>query len=87
MIAATNVAFALFGLGAVLSVYRLGRGPSLADRMVALDTLLFIGAAALGTFVVRTGETAFVPVIVVIALVAFIGTLVVARAIENERQP
>ena len=37
MIAATNVAFALFGLGAVLSVYRLGRGPSLADRMVALD--------------------------------------------------
>ncbi len=87
MIAATNVAFALFGLGAVLSVYRLGRGPSLADRMVALDTLLFIGAAALGTFVVRTGETAFVPVIVVIALVAFIGTLVVARAIENEGQP
>lgn len=87
MIAATNVAFALFGLGAVLSVYRLGRGPSLADRMVALDTLLFIGAAALGTFVVRTGETAFVPVIVVIALVAFVGTLVVARAIENERQP
>ena len=86
MIAATNVAFALFGLGAVLSVYRLGRGPSLADRMVALDTLLFIGAAALGTFVVRTGETAFVPVIVVIALVAFIGTLVVARAIENEGQ-
>lgn len=87
MIAATNVAFALFGLGAVFSVYRLGRGPSLADRMVALDTLLFIAAAALGTFVVRTGETAFVPVIVVISLVAFIGTLVVARAIENERQP
>jgi multicomponent Na+:H+ antiporter subunit F len=87
MIAATNVAFVLFGLGAVLAVYRLGRGPSLADRMVALDTLLFIGAAALGTFVVRTGETAFVPVIVVVALVAFIGTLVVARAMENEGQP
>jgi multicomponent Na+:H+ antiporter subunit F len=86
MIAATNVTFALFGLGAVLAVYRLARGPSLADRMVALDTLLFIGAAALGTFVVRTGETAFVPVIVVVALVAFIGTLVVARAIENEGQ-
>ena len=86
MIAATNVAFVLFGLGAVLSVYRLSRGPSLADRMVALDTLLFIGAAALGAFIVRTGETTFVPVIVVIALVAFIGTLVVARAIENEGQ-
>ena len=52
--------------------------------MVALDTLLFIGAAALGTYIVRTGETAFVPVIVVVALVAFVGTLVVARAIEQQ---
>lgn len=84
MIAVTNLAFALFALGAALAVYRLSLGPSLADRMVALDTLLFIGAAALGTYVVRTGETDFVPVIVVIALVAFIGTLVVARTIEHE---
>ncbi len=87
MIAATNLAFGLFGLGAALAVYRLSRGPSLSDRMVALDTLLFIGAAALGAYVVRTGETAFVPVIVVIALVAFIGTLVVARTIEHEGRP
>jgi multicomponent Na+:H+ antiporter subunit D len=84
MIAATNLAFALFAVGAAMAVYRLSRGPSLADRMVALDTLLFIGAAALGTYVVRTGETVFVPVVVVIALVAFIGTLVVARTIEHE---
>ncbi len=84
MIAATNLAFVLLALGASMAVYRLARGPSIPDRMVALDTLLFIGAAALGTYVVRTGETAFVPVIVVIALVAFIGTTVVARAIENE---
>lgn len=84
MIAATNVAFALFAVGAALAVYRLSLGPSLADRMVALDTLLFIGAAALGTYVVRTGETSFVPVMVVVALVAFIGTLVVARTIEHE---
>ncbi len=84
MIGATNLAFVLLALGASMAVYRLARGPSIPDRMVALDTLLFIGAAALGTYVVRTGETAFVPVIVVIALVAFIGTTVVARAIENE---
>ncbi len=84
MIAVTNVAFVLFAVGASMAIYRLSRGPTIADRMVALDTLLFIGAAALGTYVVRTGETAFVPVIVVIALVAFIGTMVVARAVENE---
>jgi len=84
MIVVTNIAFALFGLAAVMAMVRLVRGPSLADRIVALDTLLFVGAAALSTFIVRTGETAFVPVIVVVALVAFVGTLVVARAIEQQ---
>ena len=84
MIAATSVAFVVFALAGVISLFRLWSGPSLADRMVALDTLLFIGAGGLGTYVVRTGETAFVPVIVVIAIVAFVGTLVVARAIESD---
>ena len=66
--------FAMLGLAALLTLVRLFRGPSLADRMVALDSLLFIGAGALGTFVARTGNTVFVPLILVIALVAFIDT-------------
>ena len=84
MNAVTNTALAVFALAGAITLFRLWRGPSLADRMVALDTLLFIGAGSLGTYVVRTGETAFVPVIVVIAIVAFVGTLVVARTIESE---
>lgn len=84
MIAATNVAFVVFALAGAITFVRLWRGPSLTDRMVALDTLLFIGAGGIGTYVVRTGETAFVPVIVVIAIVAFVGTLVVARTVESE---
>lgn len=87
MIIVTNVAFVMLAVAAVLTLLRLFRGPSLADRMVALDTLLFIGAAAIGTYVARTGNTVFAPVIVVIALVAFVGTVVVARAIEEEGAP
>ncbi|MDH5373497.1 MAG: monovalent cation/H+ antiporter complex subunit F, partial [Acidimicrobiia bacterium] len=59
-------------------------GPSVADRMVALDTLLFIGIGGLGVYVVRTGDTTYVPVLVIAALIAFIGTVVVARYIEAE---
>lgn len=84
MIAASNAALAVFAFAGLITLVRLWRGPSLADRMVALDTLLFIGAGGLGSYVVRTGETAFVPVIVVVAVVAFVGTLVVARVIESE---
>ncbi len=84
MIVTTTIAFGMLGLAAALTLVRLFRGPSLADRMVALDTLLFTGAAALGTYIARTGTTVFAPVIVVIALVAFVGTVVVARAIEAD---
>ncbi|MBN2113460.1 MAG: hypothetical protein JW785_04960 [Acidimicrobiia bacterium] len=79
----TTVALALLAAAAALTAVRLWRGPSLADRMIALDALLFQGASALGVLVVRTGDTALVPLLVVIVLIAFAGTVVVARALEN----
>ena len=84
MILATNVASVLLLIATVAGVIRVIRGPSVADRMVALDTLLFIGVAGIGTFVVRTGDTTYLPVLVVAVLTAFVSTVVVARYIEAE---
>ena len=81
---ATNIAAALLVVGAAASVIRIVLGPSIADRMVALDTLLFLGVGALGVYVVRTGDATYVPVLVVAVLIAFVGTVVVARYIEAE---
>jgi multicomponent Na+:H+ antiporter subunit F len=86
MIAATNLAAVLLSLAALATVFRVVRGPSVADRMVALDTLLFIGIAGLGVFIARTGDTTYVPVLVVAVLTAFVSTLVVARYIEAETE-
>lgn len=76
----------LLALAAVAAVVRVVRGPSVADRMVALDTLLFIGVGGLGAYVVATGDTTYVPVVVVAVLIAFLGTVVVARYIEAETE-
>ena len=76
----------LLSVAAVAAVVRVVRGPSVADRMVALDTLLFIGVGGLGAYVVATGDTTYVPVVVVAVLVAFLGTVVVARYIEAETE-
>jgi multicomponent Na+:H+ antiporter subunit F len=84
MIAVTNLAAFFLLVAAAGSVYRVVRGPSVADRMVALDTLLFVGVAGIGTFIVRTGDTTYVPVLVVAVLTAFVSTVVVARYIEAE---
>ena len=66
------------------ALVRVVRGPSVADRMVALDTLLFIGVGGIGVYIVRTGDITFIPVLVVAVLMAFVGTVVVARYIEAE---
>ena len=86
MIVATNLAAVLLAVAAVGAVFRVVRGPSVADRMVALDTLLFIGVAGIGAYIARTGETTFVPVLVMAVLTAFVSTVVVARYIEAETE-
>ncbi len=86
MIVATTIASVLLVIGAAAAVIRVVLGPSVADRMVALDTLLFVGVGGLGVYVVRTGDTTYVPVLVVAILVAFIGTVIVGRYIEAETE-
>ena len=84
MIVATTITAVLLAIAAVIAVIRVVRGPSVADRMVALDTLVFIGVGALSTYIVATGDTTYVAVLVVAVLIAFIGTVVVARYVEAE---
>jgi multicomponent Na+:H+ antiporter subunit F len=84
MIVATSVAGALLALAAFGAIARLVLGPSVADRMVALDSLLFIGVGGLGVYIVATGDTTYVAVLVVAVLTAFVSTVIVARYIEAE---
>jgi multicomponent Na+:H+ antiporter subunit F len=83
MTAVTTVALFGLALAGLLCVVRLLRPGSLADRIVALDSLLIVVASGIGVLTVRTGATAFVPVLLVVSLTAFVGTVTVARFIER----
>lgn len=63
--------------------YRLWVGPSLADRVIALNGLLLVGMGALATAAAYTGKGAFLPTLVAISLVAPVGSAMVARFIES----
>ncbi len=71
--------YALIGGGALLALVRLARGPSLLDRVVATDTLLVIIAAGLAMHAALAQDPTLVPVLVVVALLAFVGSVSVAR--------
>jgi len=83
---ATTIAAVLLVLAAALTLIRVILGPSVADRMVALDTMLFIAVGGLGIFIVTTGDTIYVPVLVVAVITAFLSTVIVARYIEAENR-
>jgi len=62
---------------------RLVLGPSLADRVVALDGLLTISVMGIAAYGALVGTTVYAAVAVVVALVAFVGTAIYARFIER----
>jgi multisubunit Na+/H+ antiporter MnhF subunit len=66
-----------------LFAYRLIRGPTLADRVNSLNGLLVVGSNAIAAHAMQTGQGAFLPVLVVVALVGFVGTAMVARFVEG----
>lgn len=83
MIVVTNIAFALLTVAAALCLARLLRGPSLADRIVALDSLLVVMVCGIGVEAFRSTEGTYLDAHVVAALLGFLGTITVARFIER----
>jgi multicomponent Na+:H+ antiporter subunit F len=78
-----EAAFAILVLAAGCFAYRLARGPSLADRVIALNGLLLVGMAAIAAHAVEQGRGAFLPTLVAIALVGPISNGMIARFIER----
>ena len=75
------LAFTLLGAGVLLALLRLALGPSLLDRVVATDALLVIISAGLAVYAALTRNPTVVPVLVVVSLLGFVGSVSVARYI------
>lgn len=70
---------ALLAIGASLATFRAERGPSMLDRTIALDvfTTTLVGAIALEAAFSRRTDT--IPILVVLSLVGFVGSVTIAR--------
>jgi len=81
-----NFALVAMFISFALTVYRLLRGPTLADRVVALDMLALLGIAFIGTIAVATEEYAYLDVAIALALVGFLATVAFARYIYRSAE-
>jgi len=76
---AIPLASAAVGLALLLNLYRLLRGPAAPDRIIALDTAYVNSIALLVLYGVQEGSTVYFEVAVLIALVGFVGTVMLAK--------
>lgn len=76
---ATHFAFVGLLASLALAFIRLCKGPSLADRVIALDLIAFITIGFIGVFTIYSNATAFMDIAITLALVAFLSTIAFAR--------
>ena len=77
------VALALLGASVLLVLVRLGRGPDLANRVVALDLLSILAVGIASAAAVVSGDAVYLDVALILALIAFVSTVAFARYAER----
>ena len=86
VIVASRFALVLLLISIVLVLVRLIKGPDAADRIVALDLMSMLIVAFLATESIYAGETSFLDVAIAYALIAFLGTVALARFLMRSQQ-
>jgi multicomponent Na+:H+ antiporter subunit F len=84
---ATLVALALLITAFLITVWRVIRGPTLPDRILALDMLVGIAIGFIAVTAIRTGFTLYVDIAIALALVGFLSTVAFARYVLHHRLP
>jgi multicomponent K+:H+ antiporter subunit F len=76
---ALDAAFALVSAALLLTLFRLVRGPSRADRVLALDTLAVNAVALIMLFGIRERTGTYFEAALLIAMTGFVATVVFAK--------
>jgi len=78
-------AFAALSLAFFLTVVRVLKGPTLPDRILALDMLVAIGIGFIAVTGVATGVTFNVDIAIALGLVGFLATVAFARFVLSRQ--
>ncbi len=79
-----NFAFLSLLVCIALCLYRIGRGPSAADRAMAIDILGTVVVCFTALMSVRTGKAFYITIGISWAMLSFIGTIALAKHLEGK---
>lgn len=75
----------ILGISALCAIYRAAKGPSILDRVLAVDVLLAIVGGALAVDMVFNRHTNSLVLLVVISVIGFIASVTVARYVTDRK--
>ena len=85
--AASSAALVILGLALILTVWRVVAGPTLPDRILALDMLTGIAIGFIAVVAVKTGFALYIDIAVSLGLVGFLATVAFARFVLSRGMP
>jgi multicomponent Na+:H+ antiporter subunit F len=83
---AVQIAFAVLSLSFLLTVLRVLKGPTLPDRILALDMLVAVGIGFIAVTGIASGVTFNVDIAIALGLVGFLATVAFARFVTVHRK-
>ncbi|AHF80262.1 monovalent cation/H+ antiporter complex subunit F [Thermococcus paralvinellae] len=78
-----NIYLAVIAIATLLSMYRVFRGPTTVDRLVAVDIMTTITTGLMVLFALYYKRAIFLDVALVYAVLAFLGVIAFARYLEG----
>lgn len=80
-----DVALVVLSLSLLLTVVRVVLGPTLPDRVLALDMLVAVAIGFIAVLGIRTGHSLYADIAIALGLVGFLATIAFARFILQRR--
>lgn len=76
---ATTISLGVLTLALLVTIYRIVIGPTLPDRILALDMLVAVAIGYIVVIALRTGFTLYLDIAIALGLVGFLSTVALSR--------
>jgi len=78
-----TLVLAILSIALILAFIRVLRGPSLPERVVAMDLMSALGVGIIVSYAMLTEQAVFLDIAIVVALLSFLSTIAFAKYIER----
>ncbi len=76
----------ILGLSVLLVFVRFLKGPGIVDRVIALDLIITIGISIIAVYSIITHQSTFLDIAMILALIAFLGTIAFSYYLEKREK-